>query len=148
MPKAHQISAGRQASVHVYNTYDLSSYQPCVGLTQTFKMHNYLELAAWTFSVTLSRLSSWITAYVWWIYDNDKYAKRLSMAQARTASASGLTPLSIRPTHVARVSLSSFVLSSWEMSNKTGWSRFNCQLARRIHDREYNTDYPESAAPS
>jgi hypothetical protein len=51
------------------------------------------------------------------------------MGQAHTASASGLTPLSIKPTHVARVSLSSFVFSSWEMSNKTGCPR----LGNRIH---------------
>ena len=36
-----------------------------------------------------------------------------------TAKASGLTPLSIIPTHVARVSLSSCVFSNWDISNKT-----------------------------
>ena len=36
-----------------------------------------------------------------------------------TASASGFTPLSISPTHVARVSLSNCVFNSCEISNRT-----------------------------
>ena len=40
-------------------------------------------------------------------------------SSALTAKASGLTPPSIIPTHVARVSLSSCVFSNWDISNNT-----------------------------
>lgn len=73
------------------------------------------RLFVW-FSELLSRRSSWITA---WGKSRTFTAREAINDRRLTAKASGLTPLSIMPMHVASVSLSSCVFNSCEISYRT-----------------------------